>query len=634
MKIRLVWLELDNFKGIKSFVFEPDGQSISIHGTNGAGKTTLYDAYSWLLFGKDSAGRSDSAFDVKPYGQANPVTTVTGRFDLGVNGEVTLTRQLAEKTVRQRGTDETSIKNEYKFSIDGVPKTKTQYDKYISELCPSNYFRMVSDPDFFAGKLKWDERRSILTQLFGDVDEVDLISRSDDFAALREAAGNLSISDYRTVITGERKKVKAELDAMPDRIEEATRAIPVGVGVENDAEMLADIEKNIHGFEDSIRDLPMGRGQLQLDVSQANAAIEEARAEYARECAGLVNTEERDRLAAESSKLVTERVQINRKISDAYADRDRLFCDLESLRKKYKELNELSWNKSSGVCPTCNRPLPQEEIDRKVSEFNMEKSEKIENNVADGKAKAAALKENEALIAELERRRNDVEKRIETVEESIKDLSANIIQPPAFETTGKYRELAAASAALQEKLDNFDSAVKEKRDKLQAELMDLRGTAAEIRERIAMSEIAVKQKARVEELKARGRELGKRAAELDRLLDAAARFEQYKLSAIEDSVNDRFTYAKFRLFDRQLNGGYTECCEVVVDGAPYSTNLNPGKKINAGLDIIRTLSEAVDFSTPVWVDNAESYVTLIDVDAQVIRLQVDADAKTLTVKEN
>jgi len=120
---------------------------------------------------------------------------------------------------------------------------------------------------------------------------------------------------------------------------------------------------------------------------------------------------------------------------------------------------------------------------------------------------------------------------------------------------------------------------------------------------------------------------------LDKLLDMCARFEQHKLSAIEESVNSRFRYARFKLFDHQLNGGWSECCEVVVDGAPYSTNLNPGKKINAGLDIVSVLSSAIGFSAPVWIDNSESYVSIMDIEAQVIRLKVDSSVDKLTVMQ-
>jgi DNA repair exonuclease SbcCD ATPase subunit len=52
--MKLIELNIRNFKGVRSFDLCPGGESISIHGDNASGKTTVYDAFLWLLFGKDS----------------------------------------------------------------------------------------------------------------------------------------------------------------------------------------------------------------------------------------------------------------------------------------------------------------------------------------------------------------------------------------------------------------------------------------------------------------------------------------------------------------------------------------------------------------------------------------------------
>ena len=59
--MKLLNLTLDNFKGTKHFSLNlPDGCSAAVYGENGTGKTTLADAWSWLLFGVDFSGQSDS----------------------------------------------------------------------------------------------------------------------------------------------------------------------------------------------------------------------------------------------------------------------------------------------------------------------------------------------------------------------------------------------------------------------------------------------------------------------------------------------------------------------------------------------------------------------------------------------
>jgi len=59
---------------------------------------------------------------------------------------------------------------------------------------------------------------------------------------------------------------------------------------------------------------------------------------------------------------------------------------------------------------------------------------------------------------------------------------------------------------------------------------------------------------------------------------------------------------------------------------PYS-DANTASRINAGLDVINTLSSHYDAYAPVFIDNAESVNTLIPVNSQLIRLVVTRDKK-------
>ena len=45
--MELMRLTLTNFKGIKSFTLEPQGQDCDVYGANATGKTTIFDAFTW-----------------------------------------------------------------------------------------------------------------------------------------------------------------------------------------------------------------------------------------------------------------------------------------------------------------------------------------------------------------------------------------------------------------------------------------------------------------------------------------------------------------------------------------------------------------------------------------------------------
>ena len=96
-------------------------------------------------------------------------------------------------------------------------------------------------------------------------------------------------------------------------------------------------------------------------------------------------------------------------------------------------------------------------------------------------------------------------------------------------------------------------------------------------------------------------------------------------------------FLSVRLFQEQINGGLKEDCEVMIPTAdgrlvPY-TFANNAARINAGLEIIATLSEHWGIKMPVFIDNAESVTHLTESDTQTIRLVVSEADKKLRVED-
>lgn len=56
-KVTLKELTLKNFKGIRDLAVK-FGEVTTIAGANATGKSTVFDAFTWVLFGKDSNDRT------------------------------------------------------------------------------------------------------------------------------------------------------------------------------------------------------------------------------------------------------------------------------------------------------------------------------------------------------------------------------------------------------------------------------------------------------------------------------------------------------------------------------------------------------------------------------------------------
>ena len=106
-QIKLKRISLLNFKGIRNLTLEFTEQT-TICGANGTGKTTIFDAFTWLLFGKDCQDRKD--FDIKTIGtdgKAIPRIPHEVSAILDIDGlEATLRKTYSEKWTKRRGAAE------------------------------------------------------------------------------------------------------------------------------------------------------------------------------------------------------------------------------------------------------------------------------------------------------------------------------------------------------------------------------------------------------------------------------------------------------------------------------------------------------------------------------------------------
>ena len=138
MKMQLISLMLENFKGHECLALRFDGQDGSIYGENGTGKSSVYDGLTWLLFGKNSNG--SGTFGIKPLDKAGQVrdhtaiTTVEALLLTG-QGELALRRTYYEKWSTKRGSAaETFDGHSSDFYVNGVPVKKYEFEDTVNDL--------------------------------------------------------------------------------------------------------------------------------------------------------------------------------------------------------------------------------------------------------------------------------------------------------------------------------------------------------------------------------------------------------------------------------------------------------------------------------------------------------------------
>ena len=129
--------------------------------------------------------------------------------------------------------------------------------------------------------------------------------------------------------------------------------------------------------------------------------------------------------------------------------------------------------------------------------------------------------------------------------------------------------------------------------------------------------------ARIEQLEDELKAKTEHVNHYDRLLFLADEYTVYKAEKAEEGVNALFEDVRFRLFEKQKNGGMRYYCEATVNGIGYNKNLNSAARVNAGLDIIIAFSKRYGIFAPVFVDNAESVTNLKRIPGQMFLLHVE-----------
>lgn len=633
MKITLISLVLENFKGIQNFEFVPDGKNTAVYGTNASGKTTLADAYYWLLFGKDSTGTAN--FDVKTIGTTGLDYSVEGIIE--VDGERhTLKRILNEKWERRRGDTEKKLKgNTTAYFIDGVPVKEKNFKAFIeNSLVSEKTYQMLTDPDYFAGKLDWKSRRNQLIEWFADVSDSDIISAHTNLKPLEQILDGRTVEDSQKCIQADRKKINEQLQTIPSRIDEQQRNITAISSISNGDEQqrLDELLKEKSQLEAQIN--TAGTAER---ISQAKAKAEgikleivKAKVEYLSKTSIETDTKALDSLR--KSKLSAEN-----DLFRILQEKDIYNIRLENIAKQGMKYNEdfkkISAEQYSGsnVCPCCGQLLPEDKIQSAIAEYNLQKSAKLEEI-------KAACQKLKAERAELKKKLEAVISNTGLIQEKIKELTDSIERTEnsvssviPFEKTEEYERLSMKLLDAEEEIEVAE--VQTDFTEIKSQIADMEKEIARLRGIIASQSSISMYEQRIEDLKQQEKEYGLMMAKSENDLMLIEEFIKTKCAEVERMINSHFKTVKWKLFDLQVNGGINDCCEATVDGVDYSTNLNSAAKINAGLDIINAVSGVMNVSVPIWIDNAESVVDFIPTNSQTIRLIVSEEHKKLFIKE-
>ena len=641
-------LYLQNFKGIRDRKVE-FSKNTQILGANGTGKSTLFDSWLYLLFGKDSRNQSDFEIktldaDGKPYHNLDHSVEAV----LAVDGqEVTLKKVYSEKWTKTRGSAHAEFSGHTTdYYIDGVPVKQKEYKARVDSIADEGVFRLVTSPTYFNEVLDWKTRRKILLEVCGDLSDADVFNSDESLSQLPSILGNHTVDQHRAIIKSKQKEINAELDKIPVRIDEAQRSKPNTEGL-SESELSAQVDllrKQVADKEAELSRLNSGGEVAQQEKRKLEIEAELAQIKHDAQAGVLEKIQEQNRLVLKLSMDVEQLEQdIQRTENRIKSNEDTLV-----LLRKERERLQGQWYEASGrefkpshddTCPTCGQALPEEQVkeanDKALAAFNVERSERIAKITEEGKAAAASIlkleEENESLAIKLKQQAHAMDslthqlsaekaalQRLKLGVMDTKDIPEYVAKLPEYEAVcGKILELhKSAQAGI---------------DRVQFDLSELRMKLREAESTLSSFGQVRTLDQRIADLSKQEKELARQYERLEMELHLCEEFVRAKVNLLETKINSKFRMARFMLFEDQINGGLQETCETTVNGVPYNS-LNHAARINAGLDVMTTLSEHYGIKAPVFVDGAESVTDPLETGGQMILLRVSKDDRVLRIE--
>lgn len=640
MKSSIKQIVLQNFKCCKSATYTFDGKNVTVCGANGSGKTTIFDAFTWLLFGKDSL--DNAKFEIRPLdvdGKQIDNVEICVAATLEIEGkEVELKKTQKQNWVKKRGTQNPVLQgNVNEYEIDGYPRSEKEYKEYINGIVNDDLFKMLTNPTYFPN-MPWKDQRATIMKFASEVSDVGLATEDSRFDSLIDELSKAPSTDdiknkYQKSLT-ELKKKQIELPVRIDEISNSKVDIDVAElePLKNSLnEQIADVKLKIadtdkqfeeyQKLSDGIMELKFAESDL---VRKANEENIKAKREIEDKIA------DKKFLLRQTEKTISDTencIELSKRTAEKISE------NLKEIRDKWKAENERAFDENSLVCSYCGQEYPTDKKEQLKAEFESHKAKELKAITDNGNLIKGRLDKENETIDSLEKELVEHRKSLEMLNNAIADLEKQLSElPKSIDVTGtdEYKAIQSQLAEKEQAMLQMSNADEAKKS-LNYELECSQSQLIECEKKIAMSQKNIEIDERICELQEEQRITAQKIADVEKMLYLLDEFIKYKLDKISDSINSQFEMVNFILFKSQLNGGIAETCECQYNGIPFGS-LNSAARIQCGLDIIRTLQRMYGVFVPVFVDNRESCTNIPTMDCQIISLVVSPTDKDLRIE--
>lgn len=608
MKLEIVRMHLENFKGIKDKEITLDGNT-KISGANGAGKTSCADAFYWVFCNCNTALVKEPP--ITPYGMPECASRV--EIEMVIDDKpITVEKSQKFKSREEDGKTISSVTNHYK--INGVEKSATNFVKDLNErginmerfLILSHVFAFTAD----TSKKGREEMRNILFEMVEGITDYDI---AREIAASIPGVIDKLSTGYK--IDEVEQMAKAELKALLDKYGKDGSTIDAKIDGLNEGKSEVDetvlneqkksYEAEIERCEKELSDLSSSKADMSKKISDLRIKVEEIKREaniqLNNDRSGLEKTIREftaiiDENSFKVSQLKAEKLRKESLLAESKQD-------IENQRIKYKVEQDAVMDESDLSCPICHKPYSESKVKKIKDEFERNKTEKLKTIKNMGEELKAQIESFEQDLTTLSKNIENLEKVIKETEDMRSNAQKRLDDFPLMvdvTTNTEYVEVTGKMLALETELMKSD-------DARQVELEECRDTAKGMLKSIISDLGKAEHNKEIDSKIAELRELKKdveiQRANAEKKVNEVEVFKKYKNSKLSDEINSHFKIAKFRLFKVLKNGSVEDDCSILVDGKELNSQLNQSLQVLALADVCAGLQEKEQQFIPVFLDN-------------------------------
>lgn len=629
-EITLKKLVMRNFRGAKEQVTEFYPSVTNISGRNGLGKSRHADAFFWCLTGKDTQDRKDYEIKTRTSdGETLSKADASVEVTLSIDGkDRRFKRVLVEKWETPKGQIEEVYKgNKTECFVDDVPVSVNDYTSRVAAIIPTETLKLVTNPYYFAEIMDWKKRRQVLASM-GAVTLQDAAEGDSDFLAVIKDMNDMSEDDYKKMLTSQIAALKDKPSENDIRIRQIQEDMPEIEDWDALQAELEQVEADLDTLQIQYNELGESNGQFVAKKYTLEGEVRKLEADKAEIVAAVKRKV--DSLNAERQEVYRTSLMKKKECDstiDAFAKNidgnnssiakaeQAIAAAAEEKAKLAEQYEQLK--SGHGECPLCGGVMT-EELAGKLLPDIIAKIDNLNNIIDHTRKVAEGLQDSNA---SLQRQIDEARTTLAEMGELVQPTLATYDLENNSEVQSIAEEIKRAETVLREFVEGADNTdYKEMAARIEGKKQERNTLLTRLAGKSRIDEL----NERIGQIESETHAVVVERAKLERKLYHLMQLQMRKADLLQERVNGNFSLVEFRLFEFTIEGNPVEICTPTINGVPYAS-ANSAARLNAGLDIINTLSKHYGYAAPIWIDNAESTLDILPTEAQQIRLIVSED---------